>query len=485
MRHTAAQVPCSLNVNGDQRELGVRPDESLLDVLRDRLGLKGTRRNCDQGECGACTVLLDGEAVNSCLVLAASANGHSVTTVEALRRDGVMDPLQRAFLTADASQCGFCTPGFLMAAKGLLNNNPEPTAKDVRDALSGNYCRCTGYKAMVDAICVTRRAENERQPWEHAKHHVLGETVYIADMSVPNMVFGAFVALPVARAAIEGIDVASASGMPGVVGVFTAADFGRGGVPRFGPIVPDQYLFASVRVHYRELPAILTREQALSNNLIHDPATRPAPQARWADSNVMQAWAFDWGDPDFDAVVRTADVVVENTYEAPFAHHFHLEPYGTICVPQDDGVYVMSGTQHPFVLRRVLGAMLGLDQEKVRVKSIDMGGGFGGKGYPKIEPAAAACCLKIGRAIKITLTAEESFRWGQREASHIRIRSGFTRAGDLVFRHQPRCRIEGDSLRERTLPDAACSGTEPGALHQHGRSNRVPGLRRNPYEYGP
>ena len=457
---TSRQIRCKFSVNGNDLDLDVSPDETLLHVLRDRLGLKGTRKNCEQGECGACTVLLDGAAVNSCLVLAASAHGHSVTTIEGLGHDGALDPLQEAFLTAEASQCGFCTPGLLMSAKGLLNDDPEPTTDAVRAALAGNYCRCTGYRGAVEAIYSRESRPDASQQWRQGRDHVTGETVYLGDLVVPGMLHGSLVTLPVARAAIEAIDVSEAVGLAGVVRIFTADDFGARGMPRFGPIVADQPILASgftrfegqpvafvaaetdevaraaarlVRVAFKELPAVLTSDQARSEDLIHDPASRVAAQSRWANSNVMQEWAFDWGETDLAGVESIADVVIENTYEAPFAHHFQLEPYATICVPEDDGITVLSTTQHPFVLRRVLATMIGLEAEQVRVKSIDLGGGFGGKGYPKIEPVTAACCIELRRPIKVALSAEESFLWGQREASKIHMRTGFTGDGDLVF----------------------------------------------------
>ena len=139
-----------VTVNGMQRDVGVPPGMSLLELLREELDLKGTKLNCEQGECGACTVLLDGRPVDSCLVLAVSIPGSSVQTIESLH-DG-RDPLQRAFVEADAAQCGYCTPGMIMAARGLLDANPDPTEPEVVAALEGNYCRCTGYDAIVRAV---------------------------------------------------------------------------------------------------------------------------------------------------------------------------------------------------------------------------------------------------------------------------------------------------------------------------------------------
>ena len=222
---TTTQVSISVRVNDQNVNLVVSAAETLLDVLRDRLHLTGTRRNCEQGECGACTVLLDGVAVNSCLVFASSVHGHSVTTVEGLDRDGALDPVQKAFLAADASQCGYCTSGLLMSAKGLLAEHPQPTRAEIREGLAGNYCRCTGYKASVEALLGASGGQGDSDDWTHSRHHIEASTIYVADMSVPDMLHGALVTIPLAHAEIDGVDVARAVGMPEVVRVFTAADF--------------------------------------------------------------------------------------------------------------------------------------------------------------------------------------------------------------------------------------------------------------------
>ena len=146
-----------ITVNGRSYALRVRPGETLLEVLRERLGLRGTKRGCELGECGACTVLLDGKAVNSCLVLAAQADGANVLTVEGLSQGKKLHPLQEAFLDAGAVQCGFCTPGALMSAYDLLRRNPEPTREEVQVALAGNLCRCTGYQTMIDAVLLASK----------------------------------------------------------------------------------------------------------------------------------------------------------------------------------------------------------------------------------------------------------------------------------------------------------------------------------------
>lgn len=145
-------------VNGVWMEAAVEPQVTLLELLREEWHLTGPKRGCDEGDCGACTVLLDGQPVNSCLVLAVRANGHEVTTVEGLGDEEHLHPLQQAFIQLGALQCGFCGGGMLMAAKALLDTNPDPREADVRRALSGNLCRCTGYSKIIEAVLSASQA---------------------------------------------------------------------------------------------------------------------------------------------------------------------------------------------------------------------------------------------------------------------------------------------------------------------------------------
>jgi aerobic carbon-monoxide dehydrogenase small subunit len=146
-------VRLNCTVNGEPREVdGVWEGESLLHVLRERLGLPGAKNACEQGECGSCSVYMDGQLVCSCLVLAGQAEGREVTTVEGLAPEGRLSPIQEAFLAAGAVQCGFCTPGLIVASDDLLSRNPDPTDAEIREALAGNLCRCTGYEKILDAV---------------------------------------------------------------------------------------------------------------------------------------------------------------------------------------------------------------------------------------------------------------------------------------------------------------------------------------------
>ena len=142
----------TIKVNGETHQLAVRPNLTLLNLIRDKLGLTGTKKGCELGDCGACTVILDGRTVNSCLVLAVEADGKEVITIEGLAQGSILHPLQRAFIQHGAIQCGYCTPGMILSAKALLDKNPRPTEAEVKEAIAGNLCRCTGYTRIVKAV---------------------------------------------------------------------------------------------------------------------------------------------------------------------------------------------------------------------------------------------------------------------------------------------------------------------------------------------
>ena len=150
-----------INVNGRDYKIAAQPWRTLLDVLRNELGFTGTKEGCGTGSCGSCTVLMNGQAVNACLVFVAEAKGKAITTIEGLSREGKLHPLQQAFIDEGAVQCGFCTPGVILTAKALLDSNPQPSETEIREAIAGNLCRCTGYDKIVRAIMNAARAADK------------------------------------------------------------------------------------------------------------------------------------------------------------------------------------------------------------------------------------------------------------------------------------------------------------------------------------
>ncbi|MBT3285251.1 (2Fe-2S)-binding protein [Candidatus Bathyarchaeota archaeon] len=153
------RVAVNFKINGRDRTAHVEPRTSLLDVIREDLGLIGTKEGCGKGECGACTVIMDGDAVPSCLILAAGVEGKEIITIEGIGENGRLHPLQEAFVRYHASQCGFCSPGMILTAKAFLNRNPNPSEAEVRDVMMSNLCRCTGYEKIVEAIMAVANGE--------------------------------------------------------------------------------------------------------------------------------------------------------------------------------------------------------------------------------------------------------------------------------------------------------------------------------------
>ena len=236
----------NINVNGTDYETAVRPGATLLDLLRDELGLTGTKRGCDQGDCGACTVLLDSKAVNSCLVLALEADGRKVETIEGLAQGGELHPIQRAFVEMGAIQCGFCTPGMVLRVKSILDANPNPTREDIKNQLSGNLCRCTGYVKIFEAVeraieyingrqpklieyqpqksAIDLSVVGKRLPKLDAPDKATGRALYTDDISLPNMLYGKALLSPHPHARIKSINIEKAIKLPGVKLIITGAD---------------------------------------------------------------------------------------------------------------------------------------------------------------------------------------------------------------------------------------------------------------------
>ena len=253
-----------LTLNGRARSDAISENILLLDYLREIVGLTGTKTGCDGGECGACTVLVDDQPRLSCLTLAAMVEGRRVDTVESLASDGRLSAVQRGFHEKLGSQCGYCTPGFIMASAGLLRRNPRPNEDEIRDALGSNICRCTGYVKIIEAV---KHAADSARRWRFAMNeivpaHTIGDYVplvdgpekvsgrakYTADFVAPGMLAGRIFRSPYSHAEILEVDVSEAAKLPGVKAIVTGADCDKG----FGvlPIARTEHPLARERVRY-------------------------------------------------------------------------------------------------------------------------------------------------------------------------------------------------------------------------------------------
>jgi CO/xanthine dehydrogenase Mo-binding subunit/aerobic-type carbon monoxide dehydrogenase small subunit (CoxS/CutS family) len=480
-------------LNGRSIALEVRPEALLLDVLRDRLQLKGAKRSCDMQVCGACTVLVDGAPVSACTYLAIEADGRELTTVEGMGSEARLDPLQEAFIEAAAVQCGFCTAGMLLTAKALLAEDPSPTRERVSEYLRGNLCRCTGYRKIVDAIILGRRAPDgallpasPQDPVARAKpalgaagplrvvgksvrrtdalEKVTGRARYLSDMEMAGMAHARLLRSPYPHARIGRIDVSRARALPGVYAVLTGADL-TWCEPYFGPALRDRPILAVdvaryegepvvavaavdeatavealdlVEIDYQDLPAVMTIEEALAPGapLVH---TGEPLAGHFSDlaslrgrpgTNICHQFDHRRGDPE--SAFAGADVVVEDVYTFPRVQHYSMEPHGAIAEWEaEGGLTVWSSTQNPFSVRAELAKLFDLPASRIRIAVPLLGGGFGGKTYAKLEPVAAALARVARRPVKLQASAEDAFRTVRRCSARVRVRLGFQRDGRL------------------------------------------------------
>ncbi len=438
-----------LRVNGEDVETAVPAHWTLCETLRYSLGLTGTKQGCDKGDCGACTVLVDGKPTLSCLTLAHSVRG-SVTTIEGLATPEGPDPVQRAFDIAGALQCGFCQPGMILSARALLTRTPHPTDAEMREALSGNLCRCTGYTKIFEAVRLAEAGCPRQSPIvcgppaegfhtlgsrarkADAIEKATGKAVYADDIALPRMAHGKFVRSPHAHAKIISVDTSAAQSMVGVFAVVTGAD-----LPTpycVIPWTPDETALATDKVRYvgeavaavaavdedtairacdaivvtyEVLPAVIEPAAALAAGapLVHERDWKGRP---WA-SNVCKEVDLAFG--DVEAGFARATAVVENRWFYEGSNHAAIEPHCAVATWSADGhLTVWSASQVTHYLHRELAKVLGIPQERVRVIQPAIGGAFGGKSEPfDLEFAVAALARKAGRPVKILYTREEVF----------------------------------------------------------------------------
>jgi CO/xanthine dehydrogenase Mo-binding subunit/aerobic-type carbon monoxide dehydrogenase small subunit (CoxS/CutS family) len=466
-----------LVVNGVPARVPVTPEASLLDVLRDRLGLTGAKAGCREGECGACAVWVEGRLVNACLYPAARAHGRAVTTIEGLAghpaaclAPGGLDVLQEAFVQAGAVQCGACIPGMIMAAGALLARSPSPARDEVESWLLGNLCRCTGYTKIVDAVLLAARwrATREVPPRTaggpgrsavrlDAEAKVRGTARYADDDAPPGTLDIALVRSPHAHAEILAVDARPALGEPGVLGVLTAADVP--GENAHGVILDDQPVFCdrvvryagdvvaavvgegreaatagarAVRVHYRPLAAIESVAAA------RDPAAPPLH----GTGNLLAQPVLRRGDAM--AALAGAAVVVESRIRTPWIEHAYLEPEAGVAWLEADGTIVLRvSTQTPYLDRDATARVLGVAPARVRVVQAVTGGGFGGKLDLSVQPYLALAVTRFRRPARLVFSREESMlATTKRHPYRVAVRLGATAGGRFTALAAD---IEGDT----------------------------------------
>jgi putative selenate reductase molybdopterin-binding subunit len=456
----------SFIVNGKTHDAKPRLGQCLRTFLRD-LGWFGVKKGCDAGDCGACTVMVDGEPVHSCLFPAYRADNRAVTTIEGLAKNGELHPMQEAFLNAQGFQCGFCTPGMIMTAASLNQSQRQ----DLAWALKGNICRCTGYGAIENAIrgvTAIEQAEagqacGRNVPAPAARAVIGGTARYTLDVAPRGFLHIKLLRSPHAHARIRSIHKDDALAVPGVCAVLSFEDApkklystARHEDERADP--DDTALFDSIVrfvgqrvtavvaeteaaaesgcrklvVDYEELPAVFDPDEAMRPGapIIHD----KGPDSRIGSPQYNVVGEVHGHVGDVDAGFAEADVQYEGTYITQRVQHAHLETHCAIGWLDDkDRLNIRTSSQTPFLTRRALCGIFGLDPAKVRVFCERMGGGFGAKQEMLVEDIVTLAVLKTGRPAKLEFTREEQFIGATtRHPMRVRIKAGARHDGRLT-----------------------------------------------------
>ncbi len=439
---------CKVWINGKEWEGD--PERKLLDVLRNDLKCKSVKDGCSEGACGTCTVLVDGKAVKACVQKMGRMDGKRILTVEGFSQRE-KDVYVYAFGEAGAVQCGFCIPGMVICAKGLLDQNPNPSRTEIAFAIRNNFCRCTGYKKIIDGISLAARMLRENlspEDMEREKEEgkdgqeggsplkvgaaihridvegkVLGTGEYVDDLELPGMVYGSAVRSKYPRAKVLAIRTEAAKALPGVVCVLTKEDVP--GKNKVGHLKQDwdtmigvgeitHYLGDAIALVAAETPEILEQAKALVEVDYEElsPMTCPADSlAKGAPDlheggNVLSHEHLVRGNAD--EVIAASKYKVTRHYETPWTEHAFLEPEAAVAFPFDDGVFIYSSDQGTYDTRHETSILLGLPPEKVIVENKLVGGGFGGKEDVTVQHHAALIAYLTKRTVKCRLTRKES-----------------------------------------------------------------------------
>jgi selenium-dependent xanthine dehydrogenase len=434
-------MPIEFTLNGRAVSVEPRPDESLLETLRERCGIRSLKDGCSpQGQCGCCLALVDGHAKVTCAMTAASAAGRDILTLEGLP-EADRRLFARAFAVAAGVQCGFCIPGIALRAKYLLDHHDNPTRDDIARAIDVHLCRCTGYKKIVDAIewmARGRRGEPIPEPVADggvgvrlarydAVRSALGERPFVDDLDRPGLLHGAIRLSDHARARVRRIDTARATALPGVIAVVTAADVP--GERWYGLIEQDWPGFVAEGEEVRCVGDVVAAVAAIDRHTARaaaalvdvDYEARPAvldafasiapgaPQVNPRHPNLLSRSSIRRGNAD--AALAASAHVVRGTWQTQRIEHLYLEPESALAEPLPDGrMHLLSQGQGIFDDRRQVAAFLGRAEDDLFVELVPNGGAFGGKEDMSVQAQTALLAQVTGRAVKLTLSREESIR---------------------------------------------------------------------------
>ena len=438
----------SFTVNGKSVE--TEKEVSLLRFLRDDLKLKSIKDGCSQGACGTCTIIIDGKATRACVMTTKRAQGMNIVSVEGLSEEE-KEIFVYAFGSKGAVQCGFCIPGMVMSGKALIDKNPNPTEADIKEAIKGNICRCTGYKKIIEAIDLVaqikrgdKQVDKELEKGDKfgvgsnafridVREKVLGYGEYVDDVEMEDMLHVSAVRTKYPRARILDIDFSEALKLEGVVAVYTAEDvpnikvghiqqdwdvmIAKGEITRFVGdalclvVAESEEILKKaktlVKVEYEVLEPVRNITEAMAEDA---PKIHP-------NGNLCQSRHVQRGDAK--TAIKNSKYTVTETFDTPFTEHAFLEPECAIAFPYKDGVKIYSTDQSVFDTRKEVSIMFGWDPEKIVVENKLVGGGFGGKEDVTTQHIAALCAYKLKRAVKAKFSRDESLAFHpKRHAMH-------------------------------------------------------------------
>ena len=486
----------TFEVNGKSLSQTPRAGQCLRTFLRE-LGHFGVKKGCDAGDCGACTVLLDGEPVHSCLIPAFRAEGHAVTTIEGFSGEAAIHPMQQAFLDAQGFQCGFCTAGMILTCASLN----QAQRQDLGVVLKGNICRCTGYRSIEDALDGKNNIEEvgpgdafgRSLPAPAGPQVVRGAARYTFDTAIEGLLHVKILRSPYPHARIISIDRSTALAVPGVHAVLTHEDAPKklfstarhekdwmdpddtrvlDDVVRFvgqkvAVVVAESEGAAEegcrrLKVNYEILPHVVDPAAAIAPGapVIH-PDKTPEHRVSNASCNIVAETHGEYG--DVAAALKASAVTYEGTFTTQRVQHAALETHGGLAwVDANDFLTVRSSTQVPFLTRRALAELFNLAPEKVRVLCERVGGGFGGKQEMFVEDILALAALKTGRPVKLELTREEQFiSTSTRHPMRVTVKAGAGKDGKLT------------ALQLDVLTDTGAYGNHAGPVMQHAVSESL------------
>lgn len=460
-----------VNVNGKVYQSEI--DMPLMDFLRDELKITSVKNGCKEGACGTCTVIIDGKTTRACVQKLSRLEGKKIQTIEGFTKRE-REVFVYAFAAAGAVQCGFCIPGMVICGKCLIDQNPDPTREDIKQAIRTNICRCTGYAKIEEGILLAAKMlrENleipelkqtgkvgERVCRVDAREKTLGTAKYADDYEFEGMLYGKNVFSKYARAKVLSIDTSKALQMPGVVAVYTAKDIpGKRYIGHLAQDWPgmidigeetkcigdtlamvvaetkEQAVAAvkAVEVEYEELEPIRTPQEAAvpGAHQVHGEGFMQFGKFRIPENNLLDHEEVKRGDAE--TALANSKFVVEGTFHVPPQEHAFMEPETAIGLPDGDGVKVITGGQGIYDEYHEISNYLGLPMEKVRIQSAFVGGGFGGKEDMSVQHQAALCAYLTKRPVKVWLSRQESINYHpKRHAMDIYVKVGCDENGIL------------------------------------------------------